>query len=199
MVDYVNDLFDNYSSLLVLRVDFGYKIDTNININMNVIKEMYWQARNDRKNFIDDKTNSIFEHRVGYALKLEFCHMKGFYYQMFFFFDGPKVQLDSNGVMMIGENIGEHWKTTITQGKGLYFNYNDPESKDRQYPWIGMINRDDHVLRDELEKAVGDLINPDYYAKIDTPGKEKAFSRGEILKSKTNEAPPQTNKSLFGK
>jgi len=36
-----------------------------------------------------------------------------------------------------------------------------------------MINRDDHNRRNELEKAVGDLMKPDYYAKIDAPGKEK--------------------------
>jgi len=183
LVDYINYLFNQHSSLLVLRVDFGYTIYHCK--DKDEIDKMYEQAQKDRKNFINDKPNSIFEHRVGYAWKLEYCRLKGFYYQMFFFFDGTKMQLDINRVMMIGEYIGEYWKTTITEGKGLYFNYNDLASRSRRYPGypgIGMINRDDHNRRNELEKAVGDLMKPDYYAKIDAPGKEKTFSRGEILK-----------------
>jgi Inovirus Gp2 len=188
LMNYTNYLFDNYSRLLVFRIDFGY-IKDQLSLDKNKIEKMYRQARKDRKDFIkrepieNDNAISIFEHRVGYVWKLEYSNIKGFYYRMFFFFDGSKVQLDGNSVIKIPEDIGEYWKTIITQGKGLYLIRNSLGNMSIRNGF-GIINCDGHNRRDMLEKLIGNLIKPDYYAKIDTPGKEKAFGKGEILKQK---------------
>lgn len=184
LVSYINYLFEKYSILLVFRVDFGYRNERPRNMKIDEITEKYKQAQNNRKDFINDKPIDIFKHRVGYVWKLEHCFIKGFYYQIYFFFDRSKIELDSSSVIKIPEEIGEYWNTTITQGKGLYVIRDN-----HKFNGIGLgfeiINRDSHSRRDGLEKALGDLIKPDYYAKIATPGKEKAFGKGEILKPKS--------------
>ena len=197
-IEYINYLFDIHSSMLVLRVDFCY-INDSLNNNTDKIKKMYLQARNNRNKLINEKPIGIFEHRVGYACKLEYSSTKASTTRCFISLMGKKYSPNINRVM----DIGEYWKTTITDGKGLYYDYNNPDINNRRNSVIGIINRDDPHLRNELENAVGDLIKPDYYAKIDTSKidsteinfikvdstkkkkmKQKNFLKGEILKPK---------------
>jgi len=114
-VDYINYLFNQHSSLLVLRVDFGYTIYHCK--DKDEIDKMYEQAQKDRK--ISLMTSQIAYSSTGLVMPgSSNIVVERLLLPDVFFFDGTKMQLDINRVMMIGEYIGEYWKTTITEGKG---------------------------------------------------------------------------------
>lgn len=176
---FIDSLFDHYSRLLVIRVDFGYHSGNVIRSESDIISK-YLEAKEDRKHFFNNvkSNNSLFEYLVGYVWKLEYGTDKGYHYHMLFLFDGSKVRQDET----IAMRIGEYWKTTITNGRGIYYNCN--AYKDQyEYLGIGMINYNDLALRDNLKQWVATyLIKADHYTKMLVPDNGRTFGRSEILK-----------------
>ncbi len=186
VIDYINHLFTINSRLLSLRLDFRYNKDNNSNSLMTKeeVFQQYLKLKKDREQLFNvNKSNRLLEHMVGYVWKMEYTRLTGWHCHTIIFFDGSKVRRDCG----LGMLIGEFWKKTITEGKGLYFNCNDLKYKksfeEQGTLGIGMINHDDHNLRKNLEKVAEYLTKPDYYARVVVKENGRTFGRGEIIKN----------------
>lgn len=159
LTEYVDTLFERYSRLLVLRVDLGYRKEFS--------KTTQAEVKKDREHlFQNTRSNKLFGDMVGYIWKLEHGSDKGFHYHMMFFFDGSKVREDGT----LAKLIGEYWKTTITKGRGLYYNCNADKSRYKSCG-IGMVDHANNPMRDSLGKAVLYLTKIDLYMKLQTVGR----------------------------
>lgn len=181
LVDYLDSLFAQHARLLVIRIDFGYSKKTRRATTEGEVLLEYSQAKADLEHLLNNRrSNSLFQHLLGYIWKLEYGLSKGFHFHTIFLFDGSKVQQDIN----IAQMVGEYWNTTVTQGRGVYFNCN---AKKDEYSslGIGMINYDDHELRKNLNKAAEYLVKSDYFVRIVSQGIGRTFGKG-ICKAKKN-------------
>ena len=183
MTSYIDNLFSRHSRLLVVRIDLAYRkdIDTPF-LNDEEIYQKYWQAKVDREHlFRNMRSNSIFNHMIGYIWRLEYGEDKGFHNHMIFFFDGSQVRED----ITIAIKIGEYWVNNITQGRGLYYNCNAYKDE-YQYCGIGMINWNNFELIANLKRAAEYLAKPDDYmtAYMQNMDIGRTFGRGTI-KEKT--------------
>ena len=186
LVAYIDSLFDRYSRLIVIRVDFSYRMGNAIKTKAE-INEKYLEARKDFQHFLNNtKSNSLFCHLLGYVWKLEYGAEKGFHYHLMFFFNGSKLRKDEKIAML----IGEYWKHNITQGRGIYYNCNANKQLYRSLG-IGMIHYNDTALRNGLCKAAEYLVKVDHYARLLTPDHARTFGRGEILPNKEKKGRPR--------
>lgn len=189
----VNRLFDNYSKIMVVRVDLGYTSknmggrddDSDLSrreINLNKVSD-------DRRKFFNNiRQTSIGSALIGHIWKLEYGEDKGFHYHMIFFFDGAKVHKDS----YYADEIGKYW-SQITGGIGCYFNCNRAKSEYKRLG-IGMISHYDHELRDNLIWVVlAYLVKKDQMISCDT-GKHRTFGRSEIPKPKNPSGRPRKDR-----
>jgi hypothetical protein len=175
LVKYIKALFQRYARLLVLRIDLAYGEGHFVD---------YSEAKNDLRHFLNNwRSNALFDDLVGYAWKLEFTPKTGFHYHFLFFSDGSKAQKD----ILIAQGIGEYWNTTITRGRGRYYNCNAYKERYGEKCGIGMINYHDAKSRENLLQYVAPyLTKPDHYARIIVPKPDRTFGRGEMPKPRAD-------------
>lgn len=179
---YIDELFEQNARLLVIRIDFGYGKTTNpYSMTEDGIYNEYLQARLDIDHFFNNtRSNSLFDHMVGYVWKLEYGLDKGFHYHMLFFFDGSKVMRDVRIAML----LGEYWDIVVTRGRGMYYNCNSIK-ENYKICGIGEINYFDSEQIEALKYTAEYLTKPDYYGKIFTK-KGRTFGRGEMPQPRTD-------------
>lgn len=194
LMKYIDNLFMRHGRLLVLRVDLHYLYDDAIPfMATDKIYQKYWQVKKDREHFFNNmRSNKFFDNLLGYAWKLEYGTQKGFHYHMMFFFQGAKVQEDSNLAM----KIGKYWTDVVTKGRGLYYNCNRKARKDTyDNLGIGMINHYDTELIENLKKAAHYLAKTDYVARLfvlDEDGKKgRTFGKSEMKERTTHSGRPR--------
>ena len=174
---YVDSLYDDgCASLMVLRINLGYKEQSANSINILDI-------RKDLNHLFEYKhSNSIFDFMKGYIAKLKYDVDKGIYWHVLFFFDGSKRNNSSH--IHSAENIGEYWETTITKGRGDYWKINDNAyhyDAGRRGIWV--INLSDAELRKNLKEfVVGDLCKVDQFIKPKLGKRVKLIRRGNFPK-----------------
>lgn len=173
--------FELHSRLLVLRIDLGYQ------------KSKDWPNNpEDDVSYDDVKAHRVALLRhlkkdlppdsfVSYALKLEFGLDKRWHYHLLVLLDGSVVRED----VTIAKLIGEHWKKTVTNGKGLYFNCNGIKESYKSCG-IGMVSHGDSAAREGLKKAALYMTKTDYYVSLQVPGKDRIFWKGNMPKPKTS-------------
>lgn len=135
LMQYIDDLVNTYSRLLVIRIDLSFKEGSRGQYDVVYASECLRDLLN------KSRRNSIFGNRVGYAWGLEFGTQRGFHYHFIFFYNGHKSQQD----ITIGHAIGAYWRDCITDGEGNYYCTNaDTSGLERAgLPnGIGMIHRD---------------------------------------------------------
>ncbi|MGJ0491195.1 YagK/YfjJ domain-containing protein [Methylobacter sp.] len=184
LIEYIDSLFARHDRLLVLRIDFAYRMGNVITTEPDIdIK--YREAKDDLKHFLNNtKSNDLFKHLLGHVWKLEYGAEKGFHFHVLFFFNGARVWKDKKLAML----IGKYWKNKITNGRGIYYNCNANKALYRNLG-IGMIKYDNMALRVGLCKAAEYLIKVDYFARLLTPDNGRTFGRGEILEPKGDNDP----------
>ncbi|WP_410497691.1 inovirus-type Gp2 protein [Chitinibacter sp. S2-10] len=172
---YVEYLFSRYARLLVVRLDLGFVIDSELRADVIGCRERLQRFLRNKRN------NSLFDHQVGYIWRLEFGIKKGWHYHCILFFDGSKSQQD----VSLGDAIGNYWRKVVTQGQGTYWNCN--RHKDRYSMFkllgVGMIHHSEEDKRDNLLKAVTYLCKMDEYLRQALPDGVTGihtFGRGKI-------------------
>ncbi|WP_339652177.1 YagK/YfjJ domain-containing protein [Halopseudomonas pelagia] len=179
LIHYVESLFECYSRMLVLRVDFGYTKD-NSSVGLDVVAE-------DLNRFLENRrSNGLFKWMVGYVWKLEYARKKGFHYHMVFFFNGAHVRED----VVIAKMVGEYWRDVVTRGRGIYHNCNADKARYKRCG-IGMMKHDDGEMREGLHDALQYITKSDKYMKLQV-GK-RCMGKGEPPKAKDARGRPRKN------
>ena len=177
----INAHFQNCSRILVMRIDVGYKKDQGW---PGVTKDpvTYAETKKHREALLKYlrtmPANGAF---VASACSMEYGLDKKWHYHCLLLVDSAKLR----GDITILRLIGEHWNTTITQGRGLYWNCN--ANKDSyKYCGIGEVKHDNMEMREGLKKAVLYMTKPDYYIKLLVPGNDRTFWKTNMPKPKLN-------------
>lgn len=165
LIEYQARLFEIYAHLLVVRVDFGYKKKVSSSI---LPTDFLAHLKKFRASL---QVHSVFEHLVGYAMKIEHGAERGFHVHGLFFFDGSKVQQD----VLRGKMIGRHWERLIPDDMGHYFNCNAKRLK--FYDALGMVRYHDIEKRQGLIYLIQYMMKTDSAARI-MLGKSRTFLRG---------------------
>jgi len=132
----IDGLFQRYSRLLVLRIDFGMgaNYDTrNIMTDFNQFKRRW------------NSTASLHA-IVGYIAKLQFGEEKGYHLHALILLNGSESKKD----VFLAQKLGDLW-IEVTQDRGVYFNCNAENYKNRG---IGMIAHGNAVQCDMLKHIV---------------------------------------------
>ena len=178
---YTDVLFDDCARLLVLRIDLFYDKQY---ANTKTLPDI----QKDLSHFIDNKRhNKIFNSLKGHIAKIEYGIDKGIHCHLLLFLDG--FQRKNSSAVHFVKQLGEYWKTTITQGVGRYWNIN---RNARQYEksgrlGIGVINYHDTDLRTNLkEYVIRYLCKPDQFIRPQFGDSIKLLRRGNPPKKTGN-------------
>lgn len=177
---YLDSLQEQYSKLNVIRVDLAY---TNLHSDDMTLE----RANKDLNRLLSNRRSkpSIFEHNVGYVCKREYTKDKGVHIHAFFMFDGQKVQKSA----FKADQIGTYWKEDITKEKGSYHSCHRTKYKNNG---IGMLEHKDAEKRENLDKAIAYIAKDEQSIEsISNNKKDRAFTRGTIIKSKGNIGRPR--------
>lgn len=180
---YINQLHDQNSKLLVLRVDLGYTKEHGKDMKLADIKRH-------AKHMLDNRRSNLtlFEHQVGYVMKFEHTPAKGPHVHTLFLYDGQQVIKDA----YLADLLGRYWCKRITDGKGVYHSCNRDKTVYDQCG-IGMIDHTDIDKRMALmDKVVPYMLKPEQsIANIKDTGDERSVTKGVITSRKKNAGRPR--------
>ena len=98
---------------------------------------------------------------------LEYGLLTGIHFHVAILLNGHLKQRD----IWIARQLGEHWKSVITEGRGRYYNCNAVRFPERA---VGMIRRSDYAKRRAFVKhVIGYLTKPDFWVRF--TGAKKTF------------------------
>jgi len=174
LIEYISDLFDRHSKLLVVRIDVGFPPEFRASLGGRAPNPEY--VRRCMQKF-QKNLNRKFPSLAGFAKKFECGAVTGYHYHLLFFFNGQKVRED----ITIGDLLCKRW-IEKTQGYGKAWNCNRDKAKYRARGTlgIGMVRRKDKELRANLETAALYLVKIDYFVRLNLPPKWKAFIHGQV-------------------
>ncbi len=182
--EYIDGLQEQYSKLLVVRVDLGYTKECSKKIELDDVNKDLKKMLNNRRS-----KPSTFKNNVGYICKKEYTEDKGVHLHTLFLYDGQKVQKDA----YIADEIGKYWNALITNGRGVYHNCNRNNYKDSG---IGMLDHKDTEKREILDtKVISYLCKDDEnqdIAPVKSNKKDRAFVRSTIKKKTKSIGRPRT-------
>lgn len=123
--EYLTQLLEHYSRLLVIRVDLQYQVKYSGQISVSDF-EMHMKVLRERMS----NQKSCFRALEGFAWSLEQGYKQtdkhdskgSLHCHLLLLYDGSK---KDNGYC-VGRSVGEKWMS-ITDGQGSYFNCNDPK------------------------------------------------------------------------
>jgi hypothetical protein len=166
------------SKLLVLRLDLEYYSEWGPRSGFTGQEISFEEATKHRDRFLEYLRKGPFsEHLKAYIWKLEYGLEKGYHFHWAIFLDGQKVRED----ITIGDLMGEHWKSAVTDGKGMFFNVNRKKG-DFTEPGIGMLARGDDTMWKAAGKALRYLTKVDLYVRFLAPDRSRTFGAGGVYK-----------------
>lgn len=180
---YINELFEKYSKLQVIRLDLYHKKTEDGPGELNEIKQDVGHLiANSRSK------STLFDDLAGRIIKFERGEERGPHAHTILFFDGHKLQKDAHRA----DEIGKYWSEKITKGKGSFHNAN--RNKERyEKLGIGMIDHTDTEKRQALLEEVLPYLTKTEQSidGIKTSTKERAFTRGTMPKPKSKAGRPR--------
>ena len=148
----IDDLLADYSKLLTIRLDLYIK-DEYMHQMSNVYMTAYLAKFRDNM-----RRNSMFNHLLSYAWKLEYGIDRKWHLHILFLFDGQYVLQDQ----YLSMQIGRYWNDVITHGMGTFHSCNKKQGKYEENG-IGMTEYHDVDKRNYLKKASS------YLTKLEAP------------------------------
>jgi hypothetical protein len=168
---YVNALFERYSRLLVLRIDFGFRTINPARPHPLGLQD----AQTHFAHFLNNKRGKkIYASLKGYIWRLEYGKQKGYHYHLFFFFDGSKVHKDE----YLANLIGGDWDM-ISNGEGIYYNCNAHKQNYKRLG-IGMISHFEEEKRRILLEVLAYMHKQDQTLREKHSEKTHSWGRGEM-------------------
>ncbi len=163
----IDNLFNDYSKLLVIRLDFYIQKDSEEDEQYDYMNEAFDRLRNNLR------SNRLFEHYITYAARLEYGTSRKWHYHVLFFFDGQRVRDDYG----LAKAIGEYWEEVIARRLG---NYNSPNMNKHKYRRVG-VGMIDYRDEKKIECLKNDVAK--YLVKLDVSGSEtrgrRAYRQGQ--------------------
>jgi hypothetical protein len=195
VVTYFDDLFLDYSKILVVRVDLGYQAE-------EADKITFERAHRDIQRFINyRKWHSCFKHCIGHVIGRERGtnsteenggNGRGYHFHCFILFDGQKVKDD----VELARKIIDYWENRIVNSprtpseeriKTWAFNCNQKARNDGyRYNGIGMVQHSDELKRWHMISALIYLTKNSQALGDDVPPGMRAITKG-LHKSKALE------------
>lgn len=164
-------LISKYSTILVVRVDFGYKYKVSLN-----------QVISDFERFKKKLTYTEYgKDNILFVWALEQGESKGFHYHIAILFDGSS----RYGAYKIASDLGMFWKE-VTQGNGIYFNCHGKsylaEFERTGKTGIGMIYSNFQPQVDNMKATLGYLAQPDkgQHLRVKTSPKMRTFGMSQL-------------------
>ena len=177
--EYIGALFEKWSRLLVIRIDFGFHSDKPLLPHTTRLHE----AQEHLLRFLNNKRGKrLYASVVGYIWRLEYGKEKGYHYHLIFFFDGSKVRKDE----YIASKIGEDW-IEVTDGKGIYHNCNAHKQKYKRLG-IGMISHEDREKRQNLLNVLAYMHKEEQTLREKHLSKTHCWGRGALPKARRSGA-----------
>ncbi|WP_180040019.1 inovirus-type Gp2 protein [Acinetobacter sp. YH12218] len=176
----INDLFQVKCKLLIMRVDFALKAETNL-----LLTDLKTLMSKFLKKILVSKGE--LEGIEGYIWKLEYGVKKGYHYHCIFFMDGSKHSKDS----YYAQKLGELWKQ-VTDDQGIFHNCNASKFKYRNLA-IGCISHDDEEARKNLEIVMSYLSKTDQFLMEKTLKKYRVFGTSTRKIEKSQSGRPRDN------
>lgn len=170
-IRYIDKIFEKRSKVLVIRLDLvvGGESPEGRGITQTVDLK---QACSEFAKFI--RYMRATYPQVGYLRELEYGLLTGYHFHVLIFIDG---HLKRNDVR-IAQELGEHWKNVITEGRGRYWNCN-ARPQDYERHALGMIHRSDTLKRKVLiDKVLDYLTRKRFWMRLE--GVKKTFGKGQL-------------------
>ena len=172
----INQLFNDYSKLLVVRVDFYLKSEYEEINTHEYMNQAFTRLRNNLR------FNRLFEHYITYAAKLEYGQDRKWHYHVLFFFNGQKIKND----YLLAQAIGKYWAGIVTRDLGDFYSANMNKTR---YRWVGvgMIEHQDIHKRIALMGSANYLVKDNSGAQpvmCDAVGKAYRSYRQGIYRSR---------------
>ncbi|MFU8928201.1 hypothetical protein [Acinetobacter puyangensis] len=191
----INGCFNTRGKLLVLRIDFGFKIPLDILNSVNqyndlkkdfhtldkleLLKQKISQLLNNRRH------NKILNEIEGYILKFEHGIKKGFHVHAIFILDGNKHCKDS----YFAQQITEYWRK-ITDDNGCTYNCHMAKRKYKKLG-IGVIAHTDIEKRSTLDVCLEYLCKQDQYFIFQSLKRAKTIQISRPAKRRSNAGRPR--------
>lgn len=188
VVAYFDDLFMDYSKILVVRVDLGYQAD-------EADKISFERAHSDIQRFINYRQwHACFKHCIGHVvgrergttpIQIKGGNGRGYHFHCFLLFDGQKVKDD----VELARQIIDYWQNRIVNSrrtpddertKTCFFNCNlKARTSGYQYDGIGMVQHSDELKRWHMISALIYLTKHSQALGDDVPPGTRALTKGQ--------------------
>ncbi len=188
VVTYFDDLFMDYSKILVVRVDLGYQAN-------EADKISFERAHRDIQRFINYRQwHACFKHCIGHVvgrergttpIQVKGGNGRGYHFHCFILFDGQKVKDD----VELAKQIIDYWQNRIVnsrrtpddeQIKTCFFNCNlKARTSGYQYDGIGMAQHSDELKRWNMISALIYLTKRSQALGDDVPPGTRALTKGQ--------------------
>lgn len=159
---YVDALFATHARLVVIRVDFSYQKQADIQLE---------QFERDLKRLKESTRHvPLFKYMEGYLFKIEHGLEKGLHVHGLLFFNGSKRKGSSDS--HLAQSIGEHWRDMIVEAHGNYWNCHDDKDRYEELESLGIgdIHYSDTKSINNLKGIVEYFCKRGQYIKpLDTP------------------------------
>lgn len=192
-IELTQSIFDNYSKVLVLRMDFALKRDPE-----TLLKNFY---RIDEIHSKDDlaylkkciqkllemkRYNHLLKEVIGYIFRFEYSVRTGFHLHAYFFLDGNKHRQD----IKFAQGIKDIWNEKITKGQGTTYICNMQKDSYRRCA-IGMIHHSDKVKQEYLFQTFDYICKADQFFIFSNLKGARRFQSSEILGEKSKLGRPR--------
>lgn len=183
---YLDNLFQRYSRLVVIRIDLGY-------LHEYAKKFDFIAADRDIEKLLNNRRyNKLISNWAGYMCKMEIGVAKGVHFHLIVFLEGSKFKDDVGW----GNKIGGYWNR-ITSGNGVFHNCNRTKVNYKSIG-VGIINHDNEAMITTLKNIVIAYLTKEQeiFSLSALQGRTRTFRRGVILRSRNCSGRPRKVKNV---
>jgi Inovirus Gp2 len=165
---YVSDLFRDYSKLLTLRIDLGYRSGASTIDQIQTDRDLFFQHR---------RSNSLFDHMVGYIWVMEYGQGRGAHLHLILFFNGQKVLKDE----FYAIRICGYWKRIVGPSGWAHTSNLDKKKLQREGRCgVGLIDHRDEDMIRNLHGVIDYLFKLEQHLPYRPTKKFRTIGRGEL-------------------
>ncbi|WP_374354210.1 inovirus-type Gp2 protein [Thermomonas sp.] len=191
LLNYIDELFERWGTLLVIRLDIGYRREFQ-GPETGAVNLSYTQVREHREKFMDYVRSKAFPGLLrGFAWSLEMGRTSSFHHHMLLFIDGSESRKD----VLLARMLGEHWQNVITDKQGRYYNCN-ADHHDRS--GVGMIRHWNSEKLTNLKEVVAPYLTKADYLIRTVVEDGKTFSHGRVPPATTRSGRPRERGTDLG-